>query len=231
MAVQALDIIKPALRRIGAIGATETPDADQTAVALEALNNVIDTWSVLPFTAKNNTEATVSLPAGTASLTIGPSQTINIPRPYRIESAYTRVQGIDRPIKVWDKAQYDAVSLKSISTTWPEGLWYDGGLPTGRVYFWPLCASTTEVHITVLSQVAQFAASTDSQDLPSGYKRALMLTLAVELADEFNLPVSANLARQQDMAYTALTKQNVSVPDLSVHPRVTSRLGQFLGGE
>lgn len=229
-AVTALEIIRPALRKIGAIDAEETPSALQTQIALECLNGIIDTWSATSAAAVNNQELVVTLPPSTASLTIGTGQQINVDRPFRIESAYARIQGIDRSIKVEDKADYDAVNLKDMATSWPEMLWYDGGLPTGRVYFWPLASSNVEVHITVLRYLQQFADSNASQQLPQGYKRALQLTLAVEVATEFALEPTPSLVKQQALAYRAIARMNHVVHDLDNGQRVSSRIGQFLSG-
>jgi uncharacterized protein YfiM (DUF2279 family) len=230
MAVKALEIIKPALRRIGAIDAEETPSAIQTEVALECLNGIIDTWSATSGVAVNNQEIVVTLPAMAQYMTIGPGQQIDLVRPFRIEAAYARIQGIDRSISVGDKADYDAVNLKTMGTSWPELIWYDAGLPTGKVYFWPLAASSVELHLTVLRYLQGFADSNAEQELPNGYKRALTLTLAVEVAPEFQLDPSASLVKQQALAYRAITRMNHVVQDMDNGQRVSSRIGQFLSG-
>ena len=228
--VQAIEIIRPALRKIGAIDAIETPSAEQTQVALEALNGLIDTWKTQTSAAINNTELVVSLPPSTRSLTIGPGMDIDTVRPFRIESAYTRFTNIDRSVKVADKAEYDAINLKGLGTSWPELLWYDGGIPTGNVYFWPLASATVELHITLLHYLAEYESSEDSQYLPSGYKRALTLCLAVEMAAEFGMEAPATLQKQASLAYRAITRANQNVPELDSGNAVGSRLGQFLSG-
>lgn len=230
MATSALEIIKPALRRIGAVDALETPTAEQTQVALECLNGIIDSWSATSGTAVNNEELVVTLPANQTTLTIGDSQVINVPRPFRIESAYVRVQGIDRAVQIVDKAEYDAVNLKDLSTTWPELLWFDGGVPTGALYFWPRSSYGVELHVTVLRYVTAFAAATSTQSLPQGHKRALQLALAVEVAPEFALEPSPSLVRAAQAAYRAMVRANYQVPDLKTSVGVQARLGQFLSG-
>lgn len=230
MATSALDIIKPALRRIGAIDALETPSPEQTQVALECLNGLIDSWSATSATALNNEEIVVTLPPNQTTMTIGTGQAIDVPRPFRVESAYVRVQNIDRNVKVVDKAEYDAVNLKDLATTWPEILWYDGGVPTGNLYFWPRASYGVELHVTVLRYLAEFASATDTQNLPQGHKRALQLALAVEVAPEFALEPSPTLVRAASNAYRAMLRANYQVPDLQTNVRVEARLGQFLSG-
>ncbi len=230
MTTSALEIIRPALRKIGAIDAVETPSSEQTQVALECLNGIIDTWGATSGVAVNNQEVTVTLPPMTTTLTIGPLQTIDIERPFRVESAYARIGNIDRPISVVDKAGYDAVNLKNMGTSWPELLWYDGNLPTGSVYFWPLASSSVELHLTFLRYLTTFADANAVQVLPRGYLRALQLTLAVEVAPEFALSPSPSLVKQQALAYRAVTRMNHVVQDMEPGITVRSRLGQFLSG-
>lgn len=230
MATSALEIIKPALRKIGAVDALETPSAEQTAVALECLNGIIDSWSATSGTAVNNEEIVITLPPNTTTISIGDGQTINVPRPFRVESAYARVQNIDRNIQIVDKAEYDAVNLKDLATTWPEILWFDGGVPTGNLYFWPRASYGIELHVTVLRYVAAFSSATDTQSLPQGHKRALTLALSVEVAPEFALDPGPSLIRSASTAYKAMVRANYQVPDLQTGVRVQARLGQFLSG-
>lgn len=230
MATSALEIIKPALRRIGAVDALETPSSEQVQVALECLNGIIDSWSATSGTAVNNEEMVVTLPANQTTLTIGDGQAINVPRPFRIESAYVRVQNIDRNVKIVDKAEYDAVNLKDLATTWPEILWFDGGVPTGSLYLWPRASYSIELHVTVLRYVTAFADANATQSLPQGHKRALQLALAVEVAPEFALEPSPSLVRSAAIAYRAMVRANYQVPDLNTGVRVEARLGQFLSG-
>jgi hypothetical protein len=226
----ALAIIKTALLEVGGVDVTETPDADMAAFGLTKLNDLIDTWATEPTAAYNNHEVTVTLPSTTRSLTIGPGQSIDVERPIRIESAYVRLNNLDRPMEVVEKQEYDNVLIKGLGTAWPDIIWYDGGLPTGNVYVWPLASAPVELHLTVLNYVGEFASVTTSQTLAKGYRRALTLNLAVEMAPSLQLPVSADLLRRAGLAYKAIKRANSSVPQMESAGRRTSRLGQFLSG-
>lgn len=232
MSTKAVDIIRPALRRIGAIGALEQPNAKQTQVGLEAVNGLLDTWGVLTTAGVRPIVAIVSLAAGVPYLTIGPGMQIDLPRPDHVDMAYARAQGLDETIRVVSKQIYDDIDQKSLGSTWPEVLWYDQGVPTGRVYIWPLAASTIELHITTRGVLRQFASANDAIDLPGGAFRALMLKAAIECAPSFNLPVSVSLDKEATLAFDAFTTQNVVVPELDMEgdPAIRTRLGQFLSG-
>lgn len=230
MATSALEIIRPALRKIGAIDAIETPGPEHTAVALECLNGLIDSWQSQSATAINSVEKVVALPASTTTLAIGPGLAVDVARPFRVESCYARIFNIDRPVHVVSKQDYDAVVLKDMGTSWPEVVWYDGGVPTGNLYFWPRANAGVEIHVTLLRYVASFADANATQDLPQGHKRALTLALAVEVAPEFALEPSVSLQKRAALAYKAITRANFQVPEMEPGVRVTARLGQFLSG-
>lgn len=223
-------IITRAMREIGALDVTVSADGDEADACLDTLNSLIDSWVTNPSTAYNNQEVTITLPSGTASRTIGLGQQINVVRPARIESAYARYSNLDRPIEIVEKEQYDSILIKTLGTSWPEVLWYDGGLPTGNVYFWPIPAATIDVHLTVLNYLAEFSALTTDQTLSRGTRRALELNLAVEIAPQFNLPVSPNLERRASGALRALKRMNSVVPELDTTPHRSARLGRFLAG-
>jgi hypothetical protein len=227
----ASQIIKRACLLIGAIDVTETVGGSEAAECLDSLNGLIDSWSTMPQAAYNNQEIVVTMAPSTFGLTIGPGQQIDTTRPLRIESAYARYNNLDREIEVIeDKAEWDAILIKQLGTSWPEALWYDGGLPTGNVYFWPQPSGTVSLHLTVLNYVGDFADLTTDQVLSRGYKRALELNLAVELSDLFKLPVSASLQRRADLAFRAIRRVNANTPELEIGGRRASRLGKFLAG-
>jgi hypothetical protein len=220
--ITALDIIRPALRLIGAIDPLEQPKAEQVAVALDSLNLLMDTLRVSAGAAINNEEMVLTLARGAKTHTIN--------RPLRVEGAYARLHLIDRPIRVVDKAEFDSVSLKGLNTSWPEIVWCDGNAPYSSLHFWPQPASDIEVHVTVLKHLVGFVDATTAEVLPAGYRNMLTKLLAVEVAPAFGLEPSASLVRSAALAQRAYTRANTNVPDMEVGVRVTSRLGQFLGG-
>lgn len=223
-------IISEALLDLGASDPDDAPSGGVLSYGLTKLNSLLDTWSTEPYTAYNNHEVTVTLPSGTTYLTIGPGQAIDIDRPIRIESAFARLQNLDRTLEVVEKPEYDEVLIKGIGTAWPDILWYDGGVPTGRLYFWPLASAPVELHVTVLNYLGEFATLNTDQTLTKGYRRALTLNLAIEMAPGLKLPVTPDLSRRAAMALKAIKRANSTVPQLETAGRRTSRLGEFLSG-
>jgi hypothetical protein len=210
-----LDLITDALQEIGVYGAAETVSAEDAAVCLTALNGLLDSWTIENLNLYAQTDVVAALPAATVSRTIGPSMQFNCDRPVRLElGCFVRVGELDYPLDVIDQVQYNEITLKTQSGGWPTCVTYDTEFPTGNVYFWPTGAC--EVHLNVATQIDQFTATTDTFTLPPGYRRALTLTLAEEVAPKFQVQVQAQTARKAMNARRNLKRANLVVPQLQI---------------
>jgi hypothetical protein len=225
----ALAIITGALQELGVVGAGDSLSAEDSSVSLLALNVLADAWLTEPNYMYATTTVSASLSAGDTSLTIGASQDLNTARPIRLEQGcFVTSSGIDYPLAVITEAEYNAISDKSLSGAWPEVCFYDGGSPTGNVYFYPTGACT--VKLNVLTQLSQFADLTTSYTLPPGYERAFKFTLAEEVANTFRAKLTSVTARNAKQARRAIKRANFVVPQLSVTQPVMSGLERIRAG-
>lgn len=223
----AIDIIRAAMLRIGALDPIETPTAEQVAVSLDALNSIIDGLQTSSLSGVGPVEYVASVTAG--AVTIGPTGQIDVPRPLLIAGAYCRVAGIDRSIEVIGKDEWDAIDIKALESTWPDACWYDDAMPVGTVRFWPVPAGAVEVHLTVPEQLQQFGTAHTSQHLGQGLKRALILALAIEAAPSFGLQPAPQLLRDASNAMRAYKRTRAEVPQLDII-NITSKEAQFIAG-
>jgi hypothetical protein len=227
--VTALTVIKGAMLRVGVLDPIETPTAEQSAVCLDALNGLLDGLQTSGLGTVNNQEVVASMVGGAQTLTIGPLQQIDIPRPVEVVGVYCRLMSLDHPADIISKEMWDSIDYKSLGASWPTVCWYDGGIPTGALHFWPIPAQTTEVHVTVNAALQPYAAVTASQLMPQGLQRALTLSLAVEIAPIFGLQPSPLLLRDASNSMRVYKRTRAEVPQLD-QPRRMTRLGGFLSG-
>jgi hypothetical protein len=85
--ITAGELIKSSLRLIGAIGTSEVPTADEFTDALNALNDLLETWSTQNLAVYGSADVTFNTVAGTATYTIGPTGAWVTDRPVRINDA------------------------------------------------------------------------------------------------------------------------------------------------
>lgn len=192
----ALSMIKKSMRLIGAIGSNETPTATEADDALNALNVMLDAWSIERLLVYQITQETFTWASGNASRTIGSSGDFNTTRPTKIENGFTRISDIDYHYRVVDKETYDAIKDKTTKSSYPEIVYYSQASPLGTIYGWPVPSAAISFYLNSWKQLQQFSALTTTVALPAGYQRAIEYNLAIELHGEYpELPLPASVVK------------------------------------
>lgn len=193
------DIIKRALRIIGAIGQGETPTTDAVTEASAALNDLVKEWQADGMQMwKYTTSSLITYTAGTKTYSIGTGATVNQVAPLKIVQAFNRniASSVDQPLILVTQQEYRMLGNKSSSGT-PNQLWY---LPPGppstemvgviTVYPQPDTNAASTVNLVVIGMypLFNFDAATDLADFPSFYYNALSWGLADQLSYEYGVP-------------------------------------------
>lgn len=177
----ALQIINRAAELILYKDPDESLSGNDSASFLDVLNGLVGDWNTKRMYIPATT--TVSASVSASPVSVGDGQTLNTPRPVRIEGGWIRQGGIDCPIEKWlTSAEYDAIADKSATGTLPTQAYYQPSLPSGAIYLWPVPSASATLFIRVMSQLSEFADLATDYDLAPGYKRALEYSLAEELA-------------------------------------------------
>lgn len=208
----ALQIINRAYFMLGFKAAGEALSADDANDALDVLNSMIDSWNTqsLSIVSVNEVVANVS----GVSATIGEGLTFNTVRPVSIAAgAFSRMNGVDYPMTELTRDQYANITLKTVSSTFPQYFYYDGNTGTARVFFYPAPAGAVEVHLPVSVYLTEFADLAIDYPLVPGYRKALEYSLAEELAPGIK-DLSAMVVRQAANARRVIRRSNVDVPQL-----------------
>ncbi len=214
----ALDLIKAGMSKINVLAAGETPSAEDVQVGLDRLNALmtsLENDSVFNYT---TTDTTFSLPASTTSRTIGAAQQINVVRPVEIlRGSFSRISGRDYPLTPISEPEYNLIRLKSSpDCIAPEVCFYDGGTPTGIVYFWPPVSSTVEVHLLTPAVGGEATSSSTVYNFPPGYRRLIENGLGIEMAPDFNVSPPPQLLASFASQKRALKRTNHRVPQLGM---------------
>lgn len=205
--VTARTLILSALRKIRAIDPEETPEAYQIQHGLEALNDLLSSWSAERLLVYSLVERTGALVAGTASYAIGPGATFDMTRPQRIEQAWVRITGIDYPLDIITREAYRAIADKT-SQAQPDLLFYDASYTTGTVYVYPTPDMAYTLHMSNWEPLTEFANADQSYPFPLEYKLALKSNLAIILADEYGKDVTQTLMKTAQESKGAIKRLN-----------------------
>lgn len=189
----ALSILNRAAEIIGYKDPDEALSGNEAANFLGVLNSMVDSWSLNRLFVYAVTELVQSVSGN--PVTIGTGATLNTPRPIAIPGGgFFREGSTDYRFEMVDREQYAAFSDKASTATRPQFCYYEPSLPTGKLYFYPALAGSTELHLPAEQRLAQFAALSTDYTLAPGCKGALEYSLAEELAPG-RRPLDPNVVR------------------------------------
>lgn len=190
-------LIASAMKKIGVLTKSETPDSDESADGLVALNNLLSSWSNESLFVYSRVRETFTLVGGTASYTIGTGQTLNTTRPTLIIEAHITDVNTDYHMDIIPDEVYEAIPVKS-SQGIPEFINYDNGYSAGRIRLYPTPSSNYTLSIMSEKPLVVLAL-TDTLSLPPGWERALTYNLALEIAPEYGVtpdPLVVSIAKE-----------------------------------
>jgi hypothetical protein len=187
------EIITRALRRIGALGDTETLDSIRQAVGIEALNPMIKAWQAFGMPIWAITEQAIAMSNWTSStpVTIGPDGDINqIIKPLKVLQAIRRDTSADEdtPLTIYTYEDYNNLSNKESEST-PVHIFYQPQRLVGSIWLWPVpddyWQTYGELVIRYQRPFQDFDASSDEPDFPVEWHEAIHLNLALRLAGNY----------------------------------------------
>lgn len=216
------DLIRATLRLLGAISSSETPAADESTDALEALNMMLGSWGASRFLSASTGKVTKTM-TGAASYTIGVGGDINTTRPTALYVVTYTYGGIDYNVKVIDYADYQKIGLKTVSGTIPDFVALKPDNPLSTIYLYPIPTTGT----LTLDNIRPATDLTLVDDLPypPEWIRALKFNLAVEIAPEYGLTVAPELAMLAEQSKAIVMRSMVSVPVARFDPLLYSARG------
>ena len=196
--------IRRTLQLIGVVGQGEDVSAAEANDALAALNDMLGTWSIMGAVFAETREE-FALTPGTASYTIGTGGDFDTERPIRIVKAFIDRGNISYPLQVLDQVAYADLSFKD-QTGLPCDLYYDAGFPLGNIVLNPVPNSSDTLNIYSEKPLTGPATLDTVLSFPPGYSRGFRFNLAVDVAPEYGIPVSAEVQRGAASSLRAIKK-------------------------
>jgi hypothetical protein len=191
MATPVPDLIYGALAEIRVARGGDVVRAEDQALCLGFLNEILERLAVTPNALYAQTGVTQPLTPGLSPHTIGPTGTIVVPRrPARLRTVAIVVTPTTRTIIPIRSAAWADAQTQSLSGSIPAGVWYNRDWPDGALWFWPTPSLPSMVQIGMDLEVTAVALS-DAIDLPPGYSELLRLWTAKKAAPSFAREFSA----------------------------------------
>jgi hypothetical protein len=192
------ELINGALRLLGMLAEGETPSAATCQDALEAMNQMIDSWNTERLSTFSTQDQVFSWPPNQISRTFGPTGDFVGNRPIQLDdSTYFRdpASGISYGIKIINQQQYDGIAVKTVTSTYPQVIWLNMDNPNIDMYVYPVPTKVLEWHFISVTELDQPATLATNLTFPPGYLRAFRYNLACEIAAEFGVEPSPQVSR------------------------------------
>lgn len=192
------EIIKGSLRLIGQLAEAEEPSAATMQDSIAAVNQMIQSWNTERLSVFSTQEQVFTWPAGQNTRTLGPTGNFVGNRPIEIDdSTYFKdpTTNLSFGIKLINQQQYNGIALKSVVSTYPQVMWVNNTFPDMTLTIYPVPSKTLEWHIVSVEELTQITNTATNMFFPPGYLRAFRYNLAMELAPEFGIEPSPQVAR------------------------------------
>lgn len=213
-------VISSALRKLGVLPSGGTPSTNQVNDASDALNALVKAFQADGMPLWKVASQSFTVVDGTASYTVGPSQTINCPKPLKIIQALRTVSGgTNTPMNVYNR--YDFNNLPSTSSEGePVNFYYQPLRTTGTIRLWPTPDnSTTSITFHYVSPYEDMDSSANDFDFPSEWIQALIYNLAWALAPEYGIPPTDRGILQKEADYWHMYALSAGTEEGSIYIR------------
>ena len=184
------DIINKAFKKAG----VDTPNPDQDAEGLDALNNLLVSWSIegllVPFVIREN----FTLTTGDAEYSIGSGADFDTVRPLKVIDAFLRDSDTDYSLGVSPLKEYNRIREKTTGGR-PRNLYYLTEMPNGKILFDYEPDKAYELYLDSEKEITEFALTTTtiaSILVPNPYRRGLIYNLAVDLISDIDSNLSGS---------------------------------------
>ena len=194
------DIIKSALRKLGALAKGQTPSTEDYTDATTALNSLIQTLATtkgMPLWKRVEIQFTPVLNQTTYS----------VPTDLKVLQVYLSDDASGTLFELTQKALYDINRMPNSTTGQAVHYYLDSNLNTTDIVLWPKpdqgMVDNKTINAVYQKEFDGFISSTDTPDFPTYWTDALIYNLAVRLAPEFGLPLQdRQMLMQEAKMYT-----------------------------
>lgn len=223
-----LDLIEGAMRLINVLAEGESASSDSTDTALSALNDMLDSWSnegliAFPVVRESFAFSVIGL---LQTYSWGSTGAFGSARPQTVKKGLIQLSGsnppLELPLPILNMEEYSAVTLKTLTSTFPLYCYIDDAYPASNVSVWPVPTDSTNSLIFYSVKPLSSAILNSALSVPPGYLRAMRFALAIELASEFGKTVPEATVAIAVQAKAVIKRNNLKPHYLIVDAAVRS---------
>ncbi len=227
----ALDLINGSLRLLGVLATGEAPAADEANDALNALNEMLDSWSTESLLIYAKIIESFALVGGQQVYTMGSGGNFNTARPLSVERAAISVLSSNPaneiPLELLNLDQWANINVKTVTSSIPLKLYIDGANPLTNLNLWPIPTVANNIVLYSWKPLSSIATLQTAIVIPPGYLKALRFNLAMTLAAEFGRQVDPIVAAGAAESKASIKRMNVKDQLLVTDPAIAAHSKSF----
>jgi hypothetical protein len=217
MLVYVKDLIKASMRVIGVLAKSESPEDDEYTDTLQALNFMMDSWSVRSLLVLGSILEGFPVVANTRSYTIGPGGVFNTTKPTKIDFAFVRdTDNNDAPLDIYEQTVYNAIEDKITAVARPMLVYFDPGYTQqvtdlGTLFLYPIPDKPYTLFIGQQKPLTNFNSIDDLVSIQPAYYEAIKYQLAIRIYREFhehNRPIPDDIIKLASSALLTIESMN-----------------------
>jgi len=189
---------------------------------------MLDSWRTRTLAVYYTQSESFTWTGGEVMRTMGSAGNFVTTRPSAIESAFMRENGVDYPIRLIERPEYDAIPDKATQSTHITRIYPEYRASVVALYAYPVPSPAVTVYIQSLAPLQSFATLETDLALPAGYERALAYNLALEVAPEFQLSPSPLVMKNAGASLSTIKRANLKISPAAIEAGlVGSRRGYY----
>lgn len=205
-------LIESSMRLVGVLSQGESPSAQDSADSLEALNAMIESWSLESLTLPAWKRRLIPLVPGKGTYTIGIGGDLDVPRPVEISQVGLVVTSgspeAEYPVSILAPQEWAGIIQKTMQSDMPTRVFVEGTSPLETVNVWPVPSAEHQLAVYCFEPLPSSLVLNDDFAFPPGYYRALKFNLALELCPEFGREPSQLVLKTADTALANIKRKN-----------------------
>ena len=192
------DQITRALRILGVLAEGETGSSETMQDCLIAFNQMLDSWSIERLSVFSTQTQVFNWPANQTTRTLGPTGDFIGNRPVKLDDSTYFVDsetGVSYGIMFINQEQYNTISVKSVTSTYPQVMFVNMKNPNIEMTVYPKPTKQLQWYFVSVDPLSQAANLSTELVFPPGYQRTFVYNLAMEVAPEFGIEPSPQVKR------------------------------------
>lgn len=225
-------IIREAMRDSKLLGKGQDPTSEDYAEYMPRLNDLVNTWQTQGLKLWLQHDQSITLVAGTALYTLGPSGTVVMTKPLRVVQGYYLDSSSNRrPLLPLSRDEYTRLS-NVVNQGQINSYFVDKQETTLNVYFWLTPdseAATGTAHVIIQQQVDNVVSLNDTMNFPPEWFLALHWGLSKEICSGQPQSIIDRCEKMADQYRTALEDWDVEDASTMFAPdqRILYETGRF----